>query len=235
MLAFDDFEGTESIPSYLELSPTGTASSLPVVTRPQILPIAELTWDNFERLCLRYVRSLASVDRCRRCGVPGQDQGGIDLYARFRNPAHYSVYQCKKVKDFGRHEIDKAVEKFVEGKWQASAKVFTICTSHPSEDTRIADAIEDAATRLDSLGIKFDLLGPERLSEWLKDQPSIVDDFFHRVWVKVFCDEEAFNKLADRLTSADVVSLRKNLGTFYSTLFNRHDPGIPIRPRLGGP
>ena len=60
MLAFDDFEGTESILSYLELSPTGTPSALPVVTRPQILPIAELTWDNFERLCLRYVRFLAS-------------------------------------------------------------------------------------------------------------------------------------------------------------------------------
>jgi hypothetical protein len=62
-------------------------------------------------------------------------------------------------------------------------------TSHPIEDTKIGDAIEAEAKRLEALDIAFEVIGQERLSQWLKDQPRIVDDFFSRAWVEEFCGQ----------------------------------------------
>jgi hypothetical protein len=62
-------------------------------------------------------------------------------------------------------------------------------TSHPTEDTEIAEAIEVEAKRLEALETTFEVLGQERISTWLKDQPRIVDDFFSRGWVEEFCRE----------------------------------------------
>lgn len=65
----------------------------PVRTRAQLLPLGELSWPDFERLCLRLVRALGGVEHAQLYGVPGQPQGGIDIYAR-RGSEGYAVYQC---------------------------------------------------------------------------------------------------------------------------------------------
>jgi len=54
----------------------------PTTTQLQELPFRELTWEDFERLCLRLAREEAEVEYCRQYGTKGQSQAGIDLYAR---------------------------------------------------------------------------------------------------------------------------------------------------------
>src|SRR5260370_1315134 len=168
----------DGVPTWLEMPVTEVPStSPPVQSRPQVLPLNELSWEHFERLCLRYVRSRASVVMTQLYGVRGQKQHGIDLYVRLTEPARYEVYQCKRLATFDASDVEKAVTKFLEGKWRDKAKAFKIMTAHPIEDTKIADAIIAAQAQLSKHDIEFEVLGKEQISTWLKDQPRIVDDF----------------------------------------------------------
>jgi hypothetical protein len=73
----------EGVPTWLETPVTEVPhTSPPVESRPQVLPLHELSWEHFERLCLRYVRSCASVVMTQLYGIRGQKQDGIDLYVR---------------------------------------------------------------------------------------------------------------------------------------------------------
>jgi hypothetical protein len=62
-----------------------------VRTRLQELPFGDLAWENFERMCLRLVRLEAEVEHCQLYGTRGQDQEGIDLYARGALDEEYTV------------------------------------------------------------------------------------------------------------------------------------------------
>ena len=67
--------------------------SLPVETRPQILPLSELPWDSFQRLCVRLAQRCGDVERCQEYGLPGQKQEGIDIYVHSLESSRYSVWQ----------------------------------------------------------------------------------------------------------------------------------------------
>src|ERR1035441_4504936 len=113
----------DGVPTWLETPVTDVPpTSPPVQSRPQVLPLNELSWEHFERLCLRYVRSRASVVTSQLYGVRGQNQHGIDLYVRLTEPARYEVYQCKRVETFEVDDIANAVGKFLNGKWRDKAK-----------------------------------------------------------------------------------------------------------------
>jgi energy-coupling factor transporter ATP-binding protein EcfA2 len=224
----------EGAPTWLETPVTEVpALKPPVDTRAQLLPLNDLTWEHFERLCLRYVRAQSVVVRAQLYGVKGQKQHGIDLYVRLSDPLRYEVYQCKRLASFTAADVTKAVDTFLAGKWHEKAKVFRILTSHPVEDTKFGDAIEAAAKRLEVSGISFEVIGQERLSEWLKDHPRIVDDFFSRAWVEGFCGPEAAKQLTRRMNAEQVAEYRVRLKKFYEMIFNRHDPGIPVPTQIG--
>jgi hypothetical protein len=207
----------------------------PVVTRLQFLPFQDLTWENYERICLRYIRLQGNVEYCQPYGVQGQDQEGIDFYARMAEAGKYAVYQCKRIRDFEPSDITKAVTDFLNGKWGETASVFVVCTSQSTAGTEFADAIESEARRLKERNIQLDILDAERFSERLKDKPVLVDDFFGRPWTRAFCGKEAANSLGERLDGDRVVEYRTKLADFYRILFTLHDPAIPVRPQIGSP
>src|SRR5271166_3508622 len=224
----------EGVPTWLETPVTEVpALKPPVHTRAQLLPLNDLTWEHFECLCLRYVRMQSVVVRAQLYGVKGQKQHGIDLYVRLSDPLRYEVYQSKRLASFAAADVTKAVDTFLAGKWHDKAKAFRIVTSHPIEDTKVGDAIETTAKRLEALDITFEVIGQERLSEWLKDHPRIVDDFFSRAWVEEFCGPEAAKELTRRMNAEKVAEYRVRLHKFYQMIFNRHDPGIPVPTRIG--
>jgi hypothetical protein len=232
-MADDIWREEIGVPTWLETPATNVGVTLPTVTRPQLLPLNDLTWENFERLCLRYVRGRANVLRSQLYGVRGQAQHGIDLYARFAEPLRYEVYQCKKLSELTGDDIQHAVDRFFEGKWKAESKAFRIMTSHGIEDAKISESIEAAGKRLEAVGIEFEVLGASQISIWLKDHPSLVDDFFSRPWVEAFCGVDALQQLGKRLNAAAVANYRRELKRFYEVLFNKHDPGIPVPTKIG--
>jgi hypothetical protein len=72
------------------------------------------------------------------------------------------------------------------------------------------------------------------LASRLKQEPRLVDDFFGRPYTVAFCGKEAAASLKERLDAREVIEYRTELRHLYRSIFNKHDPGIPVRPQLGG-
>jgi NACHT domain len=226
------------IPTYL-LVP-GSESPLgdpPVETLAQDLPFDKLTWENFERLCLRIVESESSIEQCFEYGTRGQEQHGIDLLARDRNDGITSVYQCKKVKNFGPASIEAAVTTFLKGPWASSATTFVLCTSNDLRTTDCADEINLQEKRLLDYRTGFEVWNTTRLSGKLKKLPELVYDFFGPAWLVAFCGPEHQHLFSTRLSPHKVEQYRIRLLNFYRTIFEQNDPGIPtlaspVAPRI---
>ena len=83
-------------PSWLRVPPTARSVPTPIQTRSQLLPVGDLEWEDFERLCLRLLELDAELIHVSATGPsgettmpvaglygrPGQAQFGIDVYAR---------------------------------------------------------------------------------------------------------------------------------------------------------
>lgn len=184
--------------SYLEEPPTSVVA-LPVHTRIQELPFEELSWQDFERLCLRLVRLEQNVEHVQPYGVHGEKQDGIDIYARPAGGGRYSTYQCKKVVNFGAAKIASAVQAFLNGDWAAKSARFVLCTSESMSPAACADEIERQSALLRSSDITFIVWDRRVLSDLLRQQAGIVDDFFGYSWMRAFCGEE----VAARLNAQD--------------------------------
>ncbi len=225
-------DASRPVPGRLEMPPTQSVDP-PVQTLAQTLPVAALRWEDFERLCLRLARLNASVEYCQLYGVRGQKQEGIDLYARSNGGGDYAVYQCKRVARFGPGAIESAVRAFRRGTWFERASALYICTSDDGSKVRTVEEFERQQRALRRHGKSLVLWDVGELSRALKNEPLIVDDFFGRHWTNAFCGEPAATALGGRLDAAAVVAFRSRLRSFYTDVFNGHDPGIPIPPRPG--
>lgn len=182
----------QELPLYLD-TPPNVGVPPPTETRLHQLPLGELSWEDFERLCLRIVREDADVEHCQLYGVPGQSQQGIDLYARPRGKSKYTVYQCKRVNSFGPSKIASAVTKYLDdgGEWLEKSDAFVLCTKESLRKKNRANELERQAVRLREKEIALLPMDKEKIQDRLKDLPKIVDDFFGRSWVVAFCGDEA--------------------------------------------
>ena len=203
---------------------------LPVRTRAQILPLDELPWDLFQKLCTRLAGRGDNVEDCQEYGTPGQNQGGIDIYIRRPGASKYAVWQCKRyqTQTYRPSHIENAVSEFLNGPWVSKTDEFILALAVKIERTSLAEAIEAQASRLSDRNIRFLALGITQISELLKAHPDLVDDFFGREWVQVFCGSEAVAKLVGRrLQSEEVIRLRQLLRRCYTQHFEITDPGLP--------
>jgi hypothetical protein len=167
------------------------------------------------------------VEHCQVYGTPGQNQEGIDLFARPKVSNKYTVYQCKKVQTFAPSDIRRAVSEFLKGSWVDRTERFVLCTQESLIPTQRAEEIEKQNRVLRRKGIRLIPWGSDELSGKLKLQPRIVNDFFGREWVKQFIGHEAAAALAKRLDLGELREFRAKARQFYSHVFQAHDPGIP--------
>jgi energy-coupling factor transporter ATP-binding protein EcfA2 len=213
-------------------TPPSSVPKPPTVTRAQLLPFEELSWQDFEKLCYRLVGRETTIDHCQLYGEPGEEQGGIDIYGRGAERDEYSVYQCKNEKTFGPAKIKRAVQTFLDGEWLSRSDTFVLCTRESLRATKRSKAVEEQSAILKKHGVTLVPWDEGALSSKLKAHPDLVDDFFGRAWVKVFCGDDEADKLGERLDACDLKELRSRLHSIYSTVFNTHDPGIPMRDEV---
>ena len=220
--------GASSVPRYLlELPETVVAP--PVEPRIAKLPFDELSWQNFERVVFRLASMSPDVEYCAPYGRPGQDQHGIDVYARLSGGGHI-CWQARNRKDVGPSDITKAVDDFLEDNWAATAKRFVFCIRASLADTAVQDSIEVEAARLQERGIVFDAVDGTQLGEKLRYHPEIIHDFFGRRWVVAFAGEEAAAGLVGRLETRHLTELRQRLGEIYEAQIHQLDPGLNVEP-----
>ena len=221
------------MPSWLLGPATGDGVPLPVQTLNQLLPLSQLSWDDFERLCLRLLRTEVGAVRATLYGLPGQAQQGIDMYAiapiasdEVANPRRYVTLQSRRISNVFPANLENCVNDFLEGDWADVSQKFVYATSSSVRSTQIREKIEDLSRHLDPRSIVFEVWGQEEISEKLKGHPELVDDFFGRPWVKAFCGEGAATQLGNRLDAREMADLRQELARIYATTFGLADPGF---------
>lgn len=206
-----------AIPDGLREGPSGEPPPPPVDTAAQTLPFNELTWENFERLCL----SLAEVDGnpqwARRFGVSGQAQDGIDIYSRL-NDESYATYQCKRRESIDKNDLIDAVAEFKAGSWAEKSQRFVFCTSKGLVRTELATEIETQADALQEIDVALEVWDSEGLSAKLKTHPGIVEDFFGAAWLEKFFRPEAARELNDREAFAAAGGIEKGSGVRLVTI-----------------
>lgn len=214
-------------PSWLREDPEGKAPKPPVHTRADLLPFKELSWQNFERLCLHLSERGAKVEAAWSYGKSGHAQYGIDVLVRMPDGA-FHVWQSKRYQSISKAAIKQAVNLFLQRKWGQQATCFVLAVACEFDSPAVVDAIEEARTLLQSKDIAFEPLGGVQLTERLKSYPELIDDFFGRAWVEAICPPEALVQLAQRLSRFEIVSLRVALRSCYTSWISTVDPGLPI-------
>lgn len=200
---------------------------LPTVTREQVLPLHDLSWENFERLCFRLAHRGGDVEDTRIYGERGQAQEGIDLYVR-RATGDYETWQCKRYQKIKAVDIDNAVKKFLDGDWAGRTRLFRLAVAPSLNATELTEEIEKQRTRCETVNVKFEPLDQDRLSQMLKDYPDLVDDFFGSAWVSAFNGPDALARLSGRKLSREQKhNARRFIRTLYATHFKTVDGGIP--------
>lgn len=217
---------SEAIPACLLEPPDQVVNTPPVQTRVAELDFSKLTWENFERLLVRLLATEADIEYCNRYGRSGQQQGGIDIYGRLKRTGRYTCIQAKNRSGLTASQIEKAVDKFLNGTWAERSERFSLCTRGTLADTRLQEEVEVQATRLRKRTIIFEALDGSQLSSRLRAHPDIIDDFFGRDWVDAFCGPDAAAVLARRLDGARIIRLRKRLAEIYDARFRQLDPGL---------
>lgn len=177
----------DGLPADLEEPPSGTYPP-PVETAAQHLPFDQIGWSDFEKLCGRLIRLDGSVRKSRRYGVPGQSQGGIDIYSAL-GAGRYASYQCKQWETFKPSDVANAVDAFLDGPWREKTDKFVLCVSVSFANTKLSDAVEAQRARLEALQppIAFEPWDADELVEKLKGKRELVKDIFGPVWATRFC------------------------------------------------
>lgn len=249
----EDWGGSEAapVPAWL-CTPPLAAPSPPTVTRAPLLPTDDLTWPDFERLCVRLLAAevggdglssswLKGTGVTRLYGTPGQAQEGIDLFARdplpLGEPApdrHVVTLQSRRVRVVTVVGFENAVADFQRGRWESRTRQFIYATSASAVRIQLADTIEAQAIALAQAGVDLVVWDREAMSDMLRSQPRLVDDFFGRAWVEAFCGAHAASQLGSRLDADEVAALRAALRGLYAAAFAVADSGQLLTPRAQG-
>jgi NADH:ubiquinone oxidoreductase subunit len=176
-------------PAYLTDKPSNDDVGIPAEEKRHDLPYEQISWTNFERLCLRLALKSSEVYSARPYGVQGDEQLGIDIFA-YNKERRLVVYQCKNEKSFTPAKIKAAVHKFVTTDLSAECDKFVLCTRESLQKKDRADEVKDQTKLLADKKILFTVWDSVALNIALKEHPQIVYDFFGLNWVYAFCGRE---------------------------------------------
>src|SRR5690625_289729 len=206
-------------PNYLKERPTTDNYSPPVSSKNMELPFHEITWENFEILCLRLVEIVDDfkISECEILGRKGQPQDGIDIYAKKEKGDFYNTYQSKRYREINVSQLGKIEEQFRNGEWFGKTSRFYLCTSADIADVKLQKEAEDIKKKYrEKYHKQFIVWDASFFNRTLKTHPQIVNDFFGAEWCKVFCGEEAYNELYSEIDFENLQKSFKKASSFLS-------------------
>ncbi len=214
----------------IDMAVTSPANHVPdfvaVRSVTMTLPFAELTWENFEKLCYRLAGKDADIESHSLYGRTGQAQQGIDIFARKRN-GRYNTWQAKRYKKYTNNDLNSACAIFLSGGWAGKTDIFYIVVQCTVDDVNLQDAIEKQAENFRTQNIVLKVLGGHDLSTALRDHPDIVLEFFGRECAKHFFGDTVSQDLLNKLDGGEIQKVRSQLLRVYQAGFELLDK-IPV-------
>jgi len=155
----------------------------PLDLKLKTLPL-DMPWKDFEHLCVQLAEEENNFENkeitsAMLYGRNGQKQEGIDIKATIPNSNKFFVMQCKRYTQIIASDVEKWVNKFLEGKFSDKTYLYVLATSFDiSTDTNLVDAWHKAQQKLDSLGIKSVLWDKIAILNKLKNAYRVTATFF---------------------------------------------------------
>lgn len=178
----------------------------PVAGALDLLPLNEMTWEDFERLMWRIVAEVEGLREARVYGDRGQAQHGIDIVG-FAIDRTAEAVQCKDYKRFTKAALDRAVKKFRDDPPPFPVTRLVIAVACTASDTAVVEA--EGSIRAAFHPITFELWDQRQISERLRNQPLIVTRFFGSETARRFCHPYAYRPI--EMPDADAVAMREAL------------------------
>lgn len=199
----------------------------PLKSTAHNLPLKEMSWDDFELLCLSMVHDVENIPitDCDVYGRKGQKQDGIDIYAR-KNIGKYSSFQSKRYQTFTISNLNSVFTEFEKGAWYSKTDKFYLCTTADFSDVKLQDRFEEIKNEYIIKGkqvVKWDFSVINRI---LKTHPLIVYIFFGENWCKQFCGEEIYNNTINLIDFSELSKCFKKSSLFLHEVKNYFEKEI---------
>ncbi|QBE67496.1 hypothetical protein EWM63_24630 [Pseudoduganella lutea] len=114
----------------------------------------------------------------------------MDIFAR-RADGRYHCLQAKRHRNFSATKLRDAIDLFLTGSWASRAAHFTIAVQASLRSVEVQEEIELQVARLSCRDIAFDALDGEDLTERLRAQPILVDDFLVALGLLRYSDKKS--------------------------------------------
>jgi hypothetical protein len=152
--------------------------------RPDLLPLHELTPEDFERLLLKVVEEVEGLREVHLYGVRGQRQHGLDGLGF--DPAGRPVgFQAKRYRTFTARNLADAVDAYTSG--EQPIRVIRLLIGVATEVRRTEILDELAAQRANHPELEIELYHRRRLSDLLRDRHGIVQRFYGDAAAERYC------------------------------------------------
>jgi hypothetical protein len=160
----------------------------PADSKIQSLPFGELSWDNFQRLCLRLAMEQYPDLEWWIYGWQGHKQDGVDLIGIPHGKGRRVVVQCKRLAHFSPALLRGTIRLFLEGELSSHTKEMVLCVPLPLNQPSILRELARQRNIIKKKrAILLTLWDAEQTALLLKNRATVVEDFFGRPWVEVFC------------------------------------------------
>lgn len=179
----------------------------PVITKYQNLPFEKLSWDNFEKICLKLGTEYLGSSPYKY-GRQGQKQNGIDLY--FNVDGKVILWQCKCYKNFKLNDLKRAAEEFLENKNQFDACEFVLCVSNCKDDVNIVNAIDSIKKEFRQRDLTFDLYDSTKLTGIAIKHLEIIESFFGYQWRSLYECDDASIKMNIAFFSVPLININQD-------------------------
>lgn len=165
----------------------------PVDTMDCNLPFSAMNHEMFELFCCELIHKIHE-NQCVQfdafsIGVKGQKQYGADIFVKtFNNDKYFcSLYEVKREKKYNVTKFKRAVQRFIDNysAWKCKPDQFYLIVAENVSSDSINQWIEHT-NQLEELSVRYTIVTPYMLQEWVKDFPGLVFKFFHPAWVRHF-------------------------------------------------
>ena len=201
----------------------GVAS--PPLRTSRNLPLEQLSWEDFELLCVHLLDERCNQGTVQPYGLRGQNQLGIDVLGVNKATGDYEVIQCKRYQsEFGEHHLEEAVSRFLDGSWKTRAKRLILAITQNTQATGLADKECTQREILKKEGVEFEVWDNNRLTRKLKDYPHLIDMFFGPEWARRMGQPDQRKRvyLLDATTPLEEVKSDNSQKAFSLATFKNH-------------
>ena len=185
---------SNSLPQEWEEHLNANAQIWPVEKIPakdaHLLDFSAMHADTFEQFIWWLLQKRHTLAGCKRLGISGSPQWGIDLFAHdLLLPDKLIVFECKRYAKFEPTDLSDAVSMFLEGDWSKQVRVFILILSQKEIGGALGKRWAKEQARLKSHGIESELWDGHELTLKVQAYPDVLSKFFSMSCIQSFANE----------------------------------------------